>query len=56
MDSRAIETIGQLEFVEVVDADGRLLRRLITTGGTAEAGRVEVLSGLAEGERVALRM
>jgi membrane fusion protein (multidrug efflux system) len=56
VDARAIETIGQLEFVEVVDAEGRSLRRLVTTGRLAEEGRIEVLSGLAEGERVALRM
>ena len=56
VDARAIETIGQLEFVQVIDADGRSLRRLVTTGRPAEEGRVEVLSGLAEGERVVVRM
>jgi membrane fusion protein (multidrug efflux system) len=54
--ARAIETIGQLEFVEVVDAEGQRLRRLVTTGRPTQAGRIEVLSGLAEGERVVLRM
>jgi len=56
VDARAIETIGQLEFVQVVDAEGRTLRRLVTTGRALEAGRIEVLSGLAEGERVVVPM
>jgi len=56
VDVRAVETIGQLEFVEVIDAEGRSLRRLVTTGRVAEKGRIEVLSGLAEGERVELRL
>ena len=56
VDVRAVETIGQLEFVEVIDAAGRSLRRLVTTGRAAEEGRIEVLSGLAEGERVELRL
>ena len=51
----AIERIGQLEYATVVDAEGSPRRRLVTTGAALEAGRVEVLSGLAAGERVALR-
>ncbi len=47
----AIERIGQLEFVDVLADAHRVERRLITTG-QAVAERVEVLSGLAEGERV----
>lgn len=49
----AVEEIGQLEFVEVVDPEGRLERRLVTTGGRLGED-VEVLSGLRAGERVRL--
>jgi hypothetical protein len=38
----------------MVDENGTLRRRLITTGVEA-AGRVEVLSGLTTGEKVAVR-
>ncbi len=51
----AVETIGQLQFVTVVDSSGRAERRLVTTGESDRAGRIEVLSGLAEGERVTWR-
>lgn len=50
----AIETIGQLQFAGVVDADGNLHRRLVTMGRTLEEDRVEVLSGLKANEKVAL--
>jgi len=46
----AIYRVGQLEFAQVA-RDGRLERRLVKTA-PAGAGRVEVLSGLAEGETV----
>lgn len=49
----AVERVGQLEFVDVLGGDGRAERRLVTTGAAASADRVEVLSGLREGERVA---
>ena len=55
VDSRAIERIGQLEFAYVQAADGRWLRRLVKTGRALDGGRIEVQSGLAEGERVTLR-
>jgi len=48
----AVERIGQLQFVDVVGAEGERARRLVTTGETAEGERVEVLSGLRAGERV----
>ena len=51
----AIERIGQLEFVDVVDEDGRLERRYIETGRLGMPGKIEVLSGLKAGERVLLR-
>lgn len=50
----AIERIGQLEYVSVIAADGSAARRLVTTGPAMDDGRVEVLSGLAAGERVLL--
>lgn len=52
--ARAVERVGQLAFATVVDAEGRTERRLVTTGPEAEPDRVEVLSGLAAGERVRL--
>lgn len=53
---RAIERIGQLEFVRILSAaDGVARRRLITTGRDLADGQREVLSGLAAGDVVALR-
>jgi len=49
----AVKQIGQLELVEVAGADGTLERRFVRTGRTFN-GQVEVLSGLSEGEKVAL--
>lgn len=51
----AVERIGQLEFVAVTAPDSRRGRRLVTTGETDQEGRVEVLSGLRQGERVLLQ-
>ena len=48
----AIERIGQLEFATVAGEESRLERRLVTTGIRNDRGQVEVLSGLAAGERV----
>lgn len=48
----AVQRIGQLDFVTVVRADGGRERRVVTVGQALDAGRVEVLSGLAEGENV----
>jgi len=50
---RAVERVGQLEFVTVVGESGPE-RRMVTTGTRLEDGLVEVLSGLAAGERVAI--
>jgi membrane fusion protein (multidrug efflux system) len=49
----AVSRMGQLEFVSVVGPEGTLERRLVTTGPSRD-GAVEVLSGLAAGERVLL--
>lgn len=51
----AVERIGQLEFVDVVDENGRLERRYVETGRRGMPGKIEVLSGLKAGERVLLR-
>jgi RND family efflux transporter MFP subunit len=49
-----VQRIGQLELVDVATADGRLERRLVTTAESDAEGKLEVLSGLAAGERVLL--
>jgi RND family efflux transporter MFP subunit len=49
----AVGRVGQLELVEVVDAREKLERRFVRTGRTFN-DKVEVLSGVNEGERVAL--
>ena len=51
----AIQSVGQLEFVEVVGSDGQVERRFIKTGRLGMPGRIEVLSGLKAGERVLLK-
>ena len=51
----AIETIGQLQFVDVVASDGIVERRFIKTGRYGDAIHREVLSGLKAGERVLLK-
>lgn len=45
---------GGLTLVVVRDGEGRAQSRVVTTGGVAADGRVEILSGLAGGESVAL--
>jgi len=52
----AILRIGQLEFVDALGTDGAIERRLVTTGDVDGSGRAEVLSGLAPGERVVVRL
>jgi RND family efflux transporter MFP subunit len=53
MPTDAIQRIGQLEFVEVVQPEDLALeRRFITTGRIGMPGRIEVLSGLEAGDRV----
>lgn len=48
----AVERIGQLDYVSVIDGTQRLQRRLVTLGDYREGDLTEVLSGLAAGERV----
>jgi RND family efflux transporter MFP subunit len=47
----AVTRIGQLEFVAVVE-DGHTARRMVTSAGLTADGRLEILSGLKEGEQV----
>ena len=51
----SIERMGQLDFAYVVSDDGRLVRRLVTLGPVTGDGRVEILSGLRPGEKIAAR-
>jgi membrane fusion protein (multidrug efflux system) len=50
---RAVYRVGQLEYVDAV-VEGRLQRRLVRTGDRTPDGWIEVRSGLAPGESVAL--
>lgn len=49
----AVQHRGQLDLVEVAGADGTLARRFVRVGRTAD-GKVEILAGIAPGDRVAL--
>lgn len=52
----AIQSVGQLDFVQVVDAQGEHPeRRFIKVGRLGMPGRVEVLSGLEAGEHVLVK-
>lgn len=51
----AVERVGQLVFVNAVDAEGRPRRQLITLGAATSDGRVEVLSGIHEDDRLLIR-
>lgn len=49
--AEAVTRLGQIERVFVTGSDNRALLRLVKTGGT-RGDRIEVLSGLDDGERV----
>jgi len=51
--AEAVQAVGQLELVDVVDDDETLERRFVRTGQRLD-GDLEILSGLEAGERVAL--
>ena len=55
LNTAAIRTVGQLEFVDVVGPGNVLERRLIKTGRLGRPDRVEVLSGLEANQRVWLK-
>ncbi|GMQ75213.1 MAG: efflux RND transporter periplasmic adaptor subunit [Gammaproteobacteria bacterium] len=48
---RAVERVGQLEFVNVIGDKG-VQRRFVRTGEKVQGGRLEVVSGLRPGERI----
>jgi len=50
----AVEHMGQLAFVKARDTSGTAQRRLVTLGEEVEGDRVVVLTGLSEGEEVAI--
>jgi len=50
----AVLRVGQLRFVDVVTTGGILERRPVKLGEHSEYGRIEVLSGLNEGDTVVL--
>jgi RND family efflux transporter MFP subunit len=55
VDSRAVRWMGQLAMVDVVGVDQQLERRFVCTGQKfADGTKIEILSGLAPQERVAL--
>ncbi|MBI4622354.1 MAG: efflux RND transporter periplasmic adaptor subunit, partial [Verrucomicrobia bacterium] len=47
----AVSTLGQMERVFVAGEGNRAVLRLVTTGAV-RGDRVEILSGLADGERI----
>lgn len=51
----AVQTIGQLQFADVVGKDGTVQRRFIKVGRFGNPDHREVLSGLEVGERVVLQ-
>lgn len=55
LNQQAVQTIGQLNFVDVVRDDNTLERRMVKLGRVGIPGRVEVISGLEPNERVLLR-
>jgi len=50
---KAVFQIGQLDLVEIANPDGTFTRRFVRTG-QEQNGKVEILSGLSVGERIAL--
>lgn len=51
--AEAVARVGQIEMVRVV-ADGRVIRRMVKTGIT-QKGRVEIISGLQDGDTILIR-
>ena len=49
----AVYRVGQLEMVQVVEG-GRVVRRLVKSG-PASGDKVEILSGLKDGDRVLVK-
>ncbi len=55
LNQQAVQTIGQLTFVDVVRNDDTLERRMVKLGRVGMPGRIEVISGLEADEFVLLR-
>lgn len=55
LNTDAVISVGQLDFVDVVLPNGNLERRLIKIGQLGIPGRQEVLSGVDAGERVLIQ-
>ncbi len=55
LNQQAVQTIGQLTFVDVVREDNTLERRMVKLGREGDKDHVEVISGLEPNERVLLR-
>ncbi len=51
---KAVERIGQLQFVNVVDPNGTIHRRAVTLGKAVDRERIEILTGIRSGETAAL--
>ena len=51
--AEAVRQVGQLNLVDVVDAEGYPVRRFVTLGKHHD-GLVEILSGLEENEEVVI--
>jgi multidrug efflux pump subunit AcrA (membrane-fusion protein) len=49
----AVRQVGQLDVVEVANPDGNTSRRFVRVGADV-GGKIEILSGLAAGDRVTL--
>jgi multidrug efflux pump subunit AcrA (membrane-fusion protein) len=49
----AVNQVGQLDFVDIASNQGRV-RRFVRLGRTGPADTVEVISGLADGEKIYL--
>jgi multidrug efflux pump subunit AcrA (membrane-fusion protein) len=52
---KAVRTVGQLQFVQVLDAAGRRAQRFVRTGRVCPDDQIEILSGIDAGERVVLQ-
>jgi HlyD family secretion protein len=52
--SRALQRQGRDVFVEVILPDGKTERRQVVAGPTGDNGQVQIISGLQEGDQVAI--
>jgi hypothetical protein len=52
---KSVQKIGQLEFVRVLQPDGRVEKHFVKTGRPCPDGQVEVLSGVEAGAEIIVR-